>query len=60
LFASLYRTLGTIIMNEITETEYNKIRNDPWIKELIDEWLIPEINKSDSERLKKTGSNETE
>jgi hypothetical protein len=40
-------------MNEITETEYNKIRNDPWIKELIDEWLIPEINKSDSERLKK-------
>jgi hypothetical protein len=53
LFASLYRTLGTIIMNKIAETEYNKIRNDPWIKELIDEWLIPEINKSDSERFKK-------
>ena len=40
-------------MKKLTETEYNNIRNDPWIKELIDEWLIPEINKSDSERLKK-------
>ena len=37
---------------KLTKSEYNKIRNDPWIKELIDEWLIPQINKSDSERLK--------
>ena len=36
---------------KLTKSEYNKIRNDPWIKELIDEWLIPQINKSDSERL---------
>ena len=37
---------------KLIKSEYNKIRNDPWIKELIDEWLIPQINKSDSERLK--------
>ena len=36
---------------KLTKSEYNKIRNDPWIKELIDEWLIPQINKSDSIRL---------
>ena len=37
---------------KLSESEYNKIRNDPWIKDLIDEWLIPLIIKSDSERLK--------
>ena len=36
---------------ELTEQEYKKIRNDPIIKSIIDDELIPLITKSNSKRL---------
>ena len=36
---------------KLSESEYNKIKNDPRISLWIDDWLIPIISISDSERL---------
>ena len=36
---------------KLSKSEYNKIKNDPRISLWIDDWLIPIISISDSERL---------